>query len=76
MLQLRQGIIQPIIVRHATSGYELIAGERRWRAAKSLNLKEIPVIVRQAKDEESLELAPIEKYPEAEFKPDRRGHSL
>jgi len=55
-----KGIIQPVIVRHSASGYELIAGERRWRAAKSLNLKEIPVIVRQAKDEESLELALIE----------------
>lgn len=55
-----KGIIQPIIVRHSTLGYELIAGERRWRAAKSLNINEIPVIVRQAKDEESLELALIE----------------
>lgn len=70
-----KGIIQPIIVRHATSGYELIAGERRWRAAKSLNLKEIPVIVRQAKDEESLELALIENIQRQNLSPIEEAHA-
>src|SRR2546423_8768663 len=45
-----QGIIQPLIVRQRDGFFELIAGERRWRAAQLLGLKEIPVIVREADD--------------------------
>ena len=55
-----KGIIEPPVVRRTVSGYELISGERRWRAAKLAGLKEIPVIVREATDEESLEIAIIE----------------
>ena len=55
-----KGIIQPVLVRRRGDYYELIAGERRFRAAKSLNLKEIPVIVREAEDQDSLELSLIE----------------
>ena len=55
------GIIQPLIVTAKEGGtYELIAGERRWRAAKSLNLRTVPVIVRQAEKQEKMELALIE----------------
>src|SRR5438477_5230282 len=47
----REGIIQPIIVRrHGANEYEIIAGERRWRAAKSAQLKEVPAIIRTADD--------------------------
>jgi ParB family chromosome partitioning protein len=55
-----QGVIQPLIVRERGEGYELIAGERRWRAAQLLGLAEVPVIVRQADDRTVLELALIE----------------
>ena len=55
-----KGIIQPLIVRKVKDQYELIAGERRWRAAKELALAEAPVIVRDATDREVLELALIE----------------
>jgi ParB family chromosome partitioning protein len=54
------GIIQPIIVRPAGPGYQLIAGERRFRAAKLASLATIPALVRQATDEQLLELALIE----------------
>ncbi len=54
------GIVQPIIVRPTTGGYELIAGERRLRAAKLASLKTVPALVRQATDEQLLELALIE----------------
>ncbi|MFH1577523.1 MAG: ParB/RepB/Spo0J family partition protein [Candidatus Omnitrophota bacterium] len=54
------GIIQPILVRQRGEGYELIAGERRYSAAKLLNLNEIPAMVKDASDEQSLELALIE----------------
>jgi ParB family chromosome partitioning protein len=55
-----KGIIEPLIVRGNSPGFELIAGERRWRAAKLAGLAEVPVIVVDATDEESLELAIIE----------------
>ena len=55
-----QGIVQPLIVRAVGGNFELIAGERRWRAAQMLGLAEVPVIVRQAEDRAVLELALIE----------------
>ena len=55
-----QGIVQPLIVRERDGYFELIAGERRWRAAQLLQLPEVPIIVRQADDRAVLELALIE----------------
>jgi len=55
-----QGIVQPLVVRARDGYFELIAGERRWRAAQLLQLSEVPVIVRQADDRAALELALIE----------------
>ena len=55
-----QGIVQPLVVRERDGYFELIAGERRWRAAQLLRLPEVPVIVRQADDRAALELALIE----------------
>lgn len=54
------GILQPLIVTRAQRGYELIAGERRLRAARMLGLKSVPVIVRQADEQQKLELSLIE----------------
>jgi ParB family chromosome partitioning protein len=55
-----KGILQPIVVRKSALGFEIIAGERRWRAAQAAGLHEVPIIVRKAGDQESLELALIE----------------
>jgi ParB family transcriptional regulator, chromosome partitioning protein len=55
-----QGIVQPLIVRPQGEGYEIIAGERRWRAAQMAGLTEVPVIVRQVDDRAVLEMALIE----------------
>jgi len=55
-----QGIVQPLVVRERNGYFELIAGERRWRAAQLLQLPEVPVLVRQADDRAALELALIE----------------
>src|SRR5580765_2811175 len=55
-----QGIVQPLIVRDRGDYFELIAGERRWRAAQLLSLPEVPIIVREADDRAVLELALIE----------------
>jgi ParB family chromosome partitioning protein len=54
------GILQPIIVTSAKGGYELIAGERRLRAARALGLKSVPAIVREASEQQKLEIALIE----------------
>ena len=56
----KNGIIQPIIVRTSVAGYEIIAGERRWRAAQEAGLKEVPIIIRDAEDSEAAELSLIE----------------
>ncbi|MCX6936019.1 MAG: ParB/RepB/Spo0J family partition protein [Verrucomicrobia bacterium] len=66
-----RGIFQPLIVRRSPqgTGFELIAGERRWRAARKLNLPKVPVIVRQATDQQVLELALIENLQRAELDP-------
>src|SRR5665213_1150787 len=66
----REGIIQPIIVRRvAAGGYQIIAGERRWRAASLAGLKEVPVIVREADDQKVLELALIENIQREDLNP-------
>ncbi len=56
----KYGIMQPIVVRPKEDGFELVAGERRWRAAKKAGMKEIPAIVRQSSDSESLQFALVE----------------
>ncbi len=65
----QRGIIQPLIVRQVNNQFELIAGERRWRAAKEAGLSEAPAIVRQATDLEVLELALIENLQRADLNP-------
>jgi ParB family chromosome partitioning protein len=63
------GIIQPLIVRRNGDKYELIAGERRWRAAKEVGLADAPVIIRTATDQEVLELALIENIQREDLNP-------
>jgi len=64
-----QGIIQPLVVRSRPDGFELIAGERRWRAAQQLGWKEIPAIIREADDRAALELALIENLQRENLNP-------
>lgn len=64
-----KGIIQPILVRTKGDAYELIAGERRLRAAQILNLPEIPALVKEVEDRDSLELALIENIQRQELNP-------
>ena len=64
-----QGIVQPLIVREQNGHLELIAGERRWRAAQLLGLAEVPVIVREADDRAVLELALIENLQRENLNP-------
>ncbi|MCL5807317.1 MAG: ParB/RepB/Spo0J family partition protein [Deltaproteobacteria bacterium] len=65
----KSGIIQPIVVRKAENGYEIIAGERRWRAAQAAGLKDVPVIIRTADDREVAELSLIENIQREALNP-------
>jgi ParB family chromosome partitioning protein len=69
------GIIQPLIVRKVEGKWELIAGERRLRAARDAGLKEAPVIVRQASDRDVLELALIENLQREDLNPIEEAHA-
>ncbi len=64
-----QGIVQPLIVREHDGWLELIAGERRWRAAQLLGLPEVPILIRQADDRAVLELALIENLQRENLNP-------
>ncbi|MEI6563765.1 MAG: ParB/RepB/Spo0J family partition protein [bacterium] len=61
------GVLEPVLVRKVEDGYELIAGERRWRAAQEAGLKQVPVIVREAADLEALEIGLIENLQRADL---------
>ena len=63
------GILQPVVVQKADSGYELIVGERRWRASKKLGLKKIPAVIREVSNEQSLEIAIIENIHRQDLNP-------
>lgn len=65
----QQGVIQPIIVRRRGDVYEIVAGERRWRAAQKAGLKAVPGIVKEVTDEESLESALIENIQRENLNP-------
>lgn len=67
------GLVQPIIVRPAGTGFELIAGERRFRAAKLASMKTIPALVREATDEQMLEWSLIENIHRANLNPIERA---
>ena len=63
------GIIQPIIVRESTQGYEVVAGERRLKAAKELGMKKIPVIIRQFNNLKTFEVALVENIQREDLNP-------
>jgi len=64
-----QGIIQPLVVRPQGDGFELIAGERRWRAAMRAGLSRVPVVIRHASDHEALQLALVENLQREDLNP-------
>ena len=63
------GVLQPVLVQKSDTGYELIVGERRWRASKKAGLKKIPVVVREVTDAQALELAIIENIHRQDLNP-------
>ena len=71
----QHGIIQPLIVRVVGGRHELIAGERRWRAAQEVGLTDVPVIIREASDLDVLELSLIENLQRADLNPIEEAHA-
>lgn len=70
------GLMQPIMVRPSDVGFELIAGERRWRAAKLIGLQSIPAVVRPVDDQTAAELAIIENVQREDLNPIERAQAL
>ena len=72
-----KGVLAPILVRTAKDGrYEIIAGERRFRAAEQLKLARVPVVVREAGDQEALVLSIVENIQREELNPIEEAHAL
>lgn len=67
------GVLQPVVVRKIANGYELVAGERRWRASQMVNLKTLPVIIRDYSDAEMTEIALIENLQRQDLNPIEEG---
>jgi ParB family chromosome partitioning protein len=70
------GVIQPLIVRAAGAGFEIVAGERRWRAAKKAGLKEVPCIVREISEEQRILFALIENIQREDLNPIEEADAL
>lgn len=72
----QHGLIQPVVLRKAVKGYEIVAGERRYRAARLIGLKEIPCIVKTLSDEENMLLAIIENMQREDLNPIEEAEGL
>src|SRR4030043_1287401 len=64
-----KGILEPLIVRRMDQGYEMIGGERRWRAAQKAGLKEVPIVVKEVEGREALEISLIENLQREDLNP-------
>ena len=65
----KEGLLQPVVVRKVGEGYQIIAGERRWQACKSLGMKNIPIRIIEATDDKAVELALIENIQRSDLNP-------
>lgn len=65
----QHGLIQPIVVRPLENGYQIVVGERRWRACRMLGMSEIPVIIRELSDQETAQIALIENIQRRDLNP-------
>ncbi len=72
----QQGIIQPIVARQTAQGYEILAGERRWRAAKLAGLETVPVVVRNISDESAIAVSLIENIQRADLNAIEQAQAL
>lgn len=70
-----QGILEPVVVASTPAGYQIIAGERRWRAAKLLGLKTVPVVIKQSSPQQMLEMAIVENVQREDLNPIERAQA-
>ena len=72
----QHGVIQPLLVRPLGDGYQLVAGERRWRAARLAGLTEVPVVIKELSDSETMEIALIENLQREDLNPIEEAEGL
>lgn len=70
------GILEPLVIAHTPAGYQIIAGERRWRASKIIGLKKLPVVVKETTPKGMLEMAIVENVQRTDLNPIERGKAF
>jgi len=70
------GILEPLVIAHTPAGYQIIAGERRWRASKIIGLKKLPVVVKETTPKDMLEMAIVENVQRTDLNPIERGKAF
>lgn len=70
------GILEPLVIAHTPAGYQIIAGERRWRASKIVGLKKVPVVVKETTPKGMLEMAIVENVQRTDLNPIERGKAF
>ncbi len=70
------GILEPLVIAHTPAGYQIIAGERRWRASKLLGLKRVPVVIKETTPKGMLEMAIVENVQRTDLNPIERGKAF
>ena len=71
-----QGLIQPLVVRREKDGYEIIAGERRWRACQKTGMREVPVVIHEASSKKAFEMALVENIQRTDLNPIEEAEAL
>lgn len=70
------GILEPLVIAHTPAGYQIIAGERRWRASKIVGLKRVPVVIKETTPKGMLEMAIVENVQRTDLNPIERGKAF
>lgn len=70
------GILEPLVIAHTPAGYQIIAGERRWRASKKLGLKKVPVLIKETTPKGMLEMAIVENVQRSDLNPIERAKAF
>ena len=70
------GVLEPLVIAHTPAGYQIIAGERRWRASKALGLKKLPVVIKETTPKGMLEMAIVENVQRTDLNPIERGKAF
>ncbi|KKU87469.1 MAG: Chromosome partitioning protein [Microgenomates group bacterium GW2011_GWF2_47_9] len=70
------GVLEPLVIAHTPAGYQIIAGERRWRASKALGLKKLPVVVKETTPKGMLEMAIVENIQRTDLNPVERAKAF